>query len=576
MIYEGITSIQVPHVNPVRDLVPTVMTNSSSASPITLRPRNRHQFHDNEQAPNEPVDRALTPSPSRNVSPNLRTHSSGPSEPSESSQVFRIPGISGVQVKPPTFATNLWQTSWSSLQDIASTIIGHDDSSASSLARDSRKRRPVGPLFGRNTSAPPAQWGPSMHSDHRLGVGTQEDNRALLQARKREALLTATGHTYQGNAGRHKRRNSDDRNSSDVHPHPYENEDIDALVYLHKVRPQDTLAGIMIKYNCDTNTFRKANRMWPNDSIQSRRVVVLPVDACGVKGRKIPPPDKSDMMSDAIREPHMLNPTSMQVPWADLHDPHDSKEAPSSSYPASPSISISLSNPEEPPWKHDSWVTIDGCPDVVEIGRLPRRTLGYFPRGRRKSLTFSDLESPSASFDLSRGSYQCDPSQSSITSKSRSSSGSFLQGPGGVGTMGRNVRSPGPAQDGLNKIFAKHLPDIAPRSSLESLKSESSHTTGIDHIGGAVEGWVRKLATRAASTVQPVAAGENVTNGVLIELSETTFHAPNDEEVRTNERFEGIGDVSFRSKPGTVQVSQQHDSSMTVHNQPREPKGDNS
>jgi hypothetical protein len=31
--------------------------------------------------------------------------------------------------------------------------------------------------------------------------------------------------------------------------------------------------------------FRKANGFWPNDNIQSRNTVLLPVDACSVKGR---------------------------------------------------------------------------------------------------------------------------------------------------------------------------------------------------------------------------------------------------------------------------------------------------
>lgn len=95
--------------------------------------------------------------------------------------------------------------------------------------------------------------------------------------------------------------------------------------------------------------------------------------------------------------------------------------------------------------------------------------------------------------------------------------------------MGKNVRSPGPAQDGLNKLFAKHLPDVAPRTSFESVNSSSSHSNGIENLGGAVEGWVRKLATKAAHSMQPPASGGTSGVGDLIELSEDAFEIGDDE-----------------------------------------------
>jgi len=377
---------------------------------------------------------------------------------------------------------------------------------------------------------------------------------AKVQARKREALLAANGHAALDMSGRYKRRDSDDANASSVTPS--ENEDRDALVYLHKVKLEDTLAGVMIKYNCNPNVFRKANRLWPNDSIQVRKTVVLPVDVCGVKGRKILESDSSlDFSGDGSAGEIMPTPTTMQAPWGALHAAPIDKGTPLSSIPTSPSISISLSNPEEPPWKHDSWVKIDGFTDAVEIARLSRRTLGYFPRSRRKSLTFSDFETPPASLDLSRGSHQLNPSQAQKT-ESRSSSGSFLHGPGGVGTMARNVRSPGPAQDGLNKLFAKHLPDVAPRSSFESVNSSSSHGNGMENIGGAVEGWVRKLASKAAHTVQPGTPGGKSGVGDLIELSEDAFEIGDDERQDEGRRNTTV-DVNAGSGVGAWSAEQE-------------------
>ena len=381
----------------------------------------------------------------------------------------------------------------------------------------------------------------------------------LVQARKRENLLAANGHMSPDVSGRYKRRDSDEINHTSALPGGQD--DRDALVYLHKVKPEDTLAGIMIKYSCQPNVFRRANRLWPNDSIQVRKTVVLPVDACEVKGRKVLElGNPSEHLSDAHTEEIMPTPTAFQSPWGDLHDSPKEKGTPLSSIPTSPSISISLSNPEEPPWKHDSWVMIDGFPDAVEIARLSRKMLGYFPRSRRKSLTFPDLETPPASLDLPRGSCQSSP-QGQI-SKSGPSPGSYLahqlQGPGGVGTMGRDVRSPGPGQDGLNKLFATHLPNLAPRKSSESVNSTSSHGNGgIENVGGAIESWMRKLATKAATSVQPPTPGGRSGVGDLIELSEDAFETGNNDHAEDEDRRSMFRYANAGSEAGAWSAEQE-------------------
>jgi hypothetical protein len=111
----------------------------------------------------------------------------------------------------------------------------------------------------------------------------------MVRAMKRKDLLNATEHLLPDSVGRIKRRNSDERLSASAPP--CENDDRDALVYIHKVRPHDTLAGLSIRYNCDQAILRKSNRMWPNDSVQTKQTIVLPVDACGVKGRPARGPD---------------------------------------------------------------------------------------------------------------------------------------------------------------------------------------------------------------------------------------------------------------------------------------------
>lgn len=333
-----------------------------------------------------------------------------------------------------------------------------------------------------------------------------------MQAKKRETLLQANRGTLFNAPTMHKRRISDAKSPKIVGTE----DDEDALVYLHQVKTGDTLAGVMIKYNCQPAVFRKVNRLWPNDSIQYRKSVVLPVDACGVKGRKVEPVSSLQQFVDGSSDETSKNFTDTHLPSSESSR-FESKETPFSSVPTSPSISIT--GPEEPAWKHDSWVAIDGFEQAVEIVRLPRRTLGFFPPARRKSLPYSDLETPPASLELPRPSTT---SRSSRSSKTRSSSSSQfaqqLQGPGGVGTLGKNVRDPGPAQDKLNKMFAAHLPNVAPRSSFESMHSNSS--TGLEQVGGAIEGWVRKIATKASNTIHsPVRGGEGA-YGDLIELTD--------------------------------------------------------
>ncbi|KAL8695586.1 MAG: hypothetical protein Q9224_003326, partial [Gallowayella concinna] len=380
---------------------------------------------------------------------------------------------------PSTSSTGFWEAPWSSIQGLASQLLSGSDASVETVTPRSpiRKRRPLAATHDRTASAPPAQWGPSGTAGKALGKGSQEDRLAYVQAKKREGLLAANGHVMPDSLGRFKRRDSDERDRGSILP--TESDDRDMLVYLHPVKPQDTLAGVMIKYNCQPNIFRKTNRLWPNDSIQIRKVVMLPVEACGVKGRKLPDTvETPEALIEGHDEDFLPTPTHNHNPsWTFYTKPPNNHDTAPSTGPSSPSISVTGPEGSEPSWKHDSWVLIDGFVDAVEIARLPRRTIGFFPRSRRKSNSYSDdmVGSPlgGSSLDLPRLSYTKDksnPSPSRRNNKSRSSSNSnfpslHLQGPGGVGTLGKDVRGPGPAPDGLNKLFAAHLPNVAPRSS---------------------------------------------------------------------------------------------------------------
>ena len=350
---------------------------------------------------------------------------------------------------------------------------------------------------------------------------------ARLQTKKREALLAANGHSIPDATGKFKRRVSDERISMSAPPTDLE--DRDALVYLHHVQKDDTLAGVAIKYSCPAPIFRKANRLWPNDTVQIRKSVYLPVDACGVKGRKVPDAAESfDLLEVNGDYDPMKTPKPAPTEWGD-HKPRQQDQGDSAISSMQTSPSMTASTTEDPPWKHESWVTIDGFLAAVQVVRLSRRTLGYFPPSRRKSVSYSDLDTPGASLDLPRipTSENASPNRSRRNTKnSRSSSASYfahqLHGPGGVGTLGKDGKGPGPGQDGLNKLFAKHLPDVNPRTSWDSESSHTSGGTGIENVGGAIEGWMRKLATKAAQTVHQPSPGLGGRSGIgdLIELED--------------------------------------------------------
>ncbi len=321
--------------------------------------------------------------------------------------------------------------------------------------------------------------------------------------------------------GKFKRRtSSDDPRPNSPHEDDY------ALVYIHPVQKQDTLQGVVLRYNCKPDVFRKANRFWPNDSIQIRKTVILPVDACAIKGRPCDPPN----LDDPGRGVDLLAPTPgiEESPYS-----NGSTTWPGTSYPNG--TSAERPDESENPWVHVRWVLLDSSPNSrpVEIARMPRKTLGYFPPRRRKSQnTLSTISTPRASLDfpastmspsishlsggmpdstvstnprkknhlashssqlsstLNLGSY-FPPAPMSATSSSRTrprreSVGEaadrlgWMRGPGGVGTLtGKGVRKPGPANDGLNSWAKKHIPGLA----IDSLPSTSILGAETAHFG---------------------------------------------------------------------------------------------
>lgn len=486
-------------------------------------------------------------------------------------------------------------SSWTALQGLASSVLGGEysdedegENGARRMKREAESRR-RGRGGGKDKT--PATWGPAglpKKPQDVIGAGSAAERSAAVRAMKMRGVLEGREddlNARRDTNGNYKRRTSLEEDAGAGGRGGLRDDEGDALVYLHHVQPQDTLAGVVLRYNCQPAVFRKANRLWPNDSIQIRKVVVLPVDACTIKGRPC----------DAPQSPNMKG-VDLLAPTPEREDPNTFNNG--STWPgASSSVPnvASMDQPEgeENPWTHVRWVQFDSFPSSkpVEIARMPRQTLGYFPPRRRKSqATISTVSSPRGSSDFPAFSLPSnDPSggsPSSSTASRRASNiahrpsppipGSYfppsgpvlprprgesvgevaerlgwMRGPGGVGTFSKNVRKPGPAQDGLNSWAKKHIPGLAIDSlpSVSLTGGESAHISITDEVSGledgpmrsslrsgtatpsgagqglglenaaaAIEGWVRRLATIRPGTPRMggVSGGEPGTD--LIEL----------------------------------------------------------
>jgi LysM repeat protein len=529
-----------------------VRTSSTPAS-SSLRPRNRRLISGLSDIGGDHNDALLntnTAPHTRAASPLLSPFGSRGGSPIPRERLSRPDSSWGNASAAGTRRGNespiagLLGNSWSTIQGFANDLLGDNGP-----APQQRTRRPMGrfSVTRGTTSAPPGDWGPqaptSAPSVDSIGVGSREEVENATRAQKRKDMLTRT-ESYADSMGRIKRRTSDeDRGgiASSAPPGDYERRDV--LAYLHHVRKEDTLAGITIRYNCSANALRKANRMWPNDTVQRRSVLVLPVDACGVKGKLLSELEAMDLLDDEKDALSAGKAEEVETPKTSISTTNGNELMRNRTNSTSTNTSNNRSSlaagsggEGEQPWHHDSWILFPGALKPTEIARLSRNALGYFPPARRKSNSYSDLDTPSTSLDLARTStsdhpiispLRQDPPQRPRRSRrtSNATSGyfpSYLAGPGGVGTMNKNVSSPGPGQDGLNKFFARHLPDVAPPRNQQSLYQPEipvySDTSGattpgsqalnngninIENVGGAIESWVRRVASKAKDAMEP-------------------------------------------------------------------------
>lgn len=465
------------------------------------------------------------------------------------------------------FFNDTWNQGWSSVQDLTSTLLtGNENgerggllSPSNGLSRPQLLKSPSMDNRGRKV---PEAWGP-LPPDQKPGVDIAERQSALKAARTASILESHDG--VNGGLdvlGRYKRRNSDEHNTSRRHQEDY-------LVYIHHVQPEDTYAGLILRYKCGEDAFRKANGLWSRDSLQTRKWLTIPVDACDLRGRPCDPPP-SQPTHQVTSSSNKENCNSAET------GTHDDFYSRSSKAPDGEEGQLD----DNKPWTHVRWVEIDSLPAPVEIGRVAWGAMGYFPPRRRKSLrTTSSFSTPRQSIEVSQtGPASVDGMSprrlSSLSNRpqmpgtplfNRNRPGSdspdtrplWMRRPGGVGTMGKNVKSPGPDSDYINTWAQKNIPGLSiDGPSMSIMASETAHFgfskesgelvespfeegrdaasvsrqgTGLDRAAAAVETWLRGALAKAPGTPLIMARSRSGSNqlgvdgtGDLIELTDAT------------------------------------------------------
>ncbi|KAL2159967.1 hypothetical protein VTH06DRAFT_2100 [Thermothelomyces fergusii] len=461
----------------------TLRPTARDSDNASIRPRNRRYLSAQDDAGSSPALSSPGRSPSRGASPipAARIGSvTGKNDPK--TDVVRGMSPRGSPSAAGGLLGGSWTPSWASVQELASSLLA---TGASAITGE--PHRPRGGAEGRWAGKQGRQaghcnytknktWGPEPPDRGRpcaddIAAGSRAEREAALRALRTASVLESHDGVNGGldTARRFKRRSSDE----DLRGASENQEAEEYLAYIHHVQATDTYAGIVLKYRCREDAFRKANGLWSRDNIQVRKWLAIPVDACEVKGRPCDPPTSQSPRVDLLSR----TPDAADDPFggADGRQAHDFFSSPTAS-PNGHAPEKNQAGDEEKPWTHVRWVSIDSHPHPVEVARVPRKALGYFPPRRKKSThTISSSRRPS----LRGGSRNPSSSSASAASPGRArvdSAGdtsdprpAWMRRPGGVGSLGRDVCAPGPAKDYLNSWTSKHLPGL----NIDSLPSMS-------------------------------------------------------------------------------------------------------
>ena len=152
--------------------------------------------------------------------------------------------------------------------------------------------------------------------------------------------------------------------------------DEEALVCIHKIRRDDTLAGIILKYGCQQASFRRVNRLWPHYSIQTRSYIFLLVEVCSVGGKKV-----EEIQAEVFKSTQKIRTPDEATQWRTATRQFGSAtDSVVASSPIMTNAYLNLLVAADGVLKHYCWLKIASFSEPVEVSCMPRRSLGHFPR----------------------------------------------------------------------------------------------------------------------------------------------------------------------------------------------------
>lgn len=538
-----------------------LLSASKDADDSSVRPRNRRVVsHRNDatssslySSPSRTPDRGASPIPAARIGDVTGRNNSRLEVAAGSTRASSPRGGRGL-------LDGSWASTWASVQEFTTTLLTGGESYHTGSERSATR------TAGKQKSS--SSWGPEPPNESRprledVGSGSMIEREGRLRALRTASVLES----HEGvNGGldvsrTFKKRSSDE----DLREASQSQETAEHLVYIHHVQPTDTYAGIVLRYKCREDAFRKANGLWSRDNIQMRKWLAIPVDACEIKGRPCEGPSFPGAQVDYLaRTPEATDPFGRDI--------SNNREFFGTSTNDQGGDNKLQTHDDERPWTHVRWVSLDSFPNPVEVARVERKVLGYFPPRRRKSMnTTSTMTSPRTSMDVPgiTVSGETGPASPGSSSSRRTSlmgnrpslvgddvRPAWMRRPGGVGSL-RNVRAPGPEKDYFNTWTNKHLPglNIDSLPSMAVLGAETARlgfqgaeehptivespfedggdastingqgSTGLDKAAAAVENWLRgafvKRPIGTPSLGAPKRSPLGQEEGDLIELTDT-------------------------------------------------------
>ena len=441
---------------------------------------------------------------------------------------------------------------WASFRDLTSSFIGIADDVPLVSRSDSDPTRTIPRDMISKVAAIQSNTSSIRQRDDRIISPHSPTTFAANSARD-------TSHSRVGQLGNYKQITCNARH----HDLAEDDVEFDQMVYIHHVQPTDTYAGLTLRYRCHIDDIRNANGLWSRDNIQVRKWLAIPVTLCEIRGTPCP---IDPTITNHRRVTDEAGPAINSIVSTETETGnHITNEF------VMAHIESVMEDSDRSPWKHVRWVRVESFAHPVEIVRMSRRTLGFFPPRRKKALGIFDsspASTPRQSMDVPKipCNSTCPPSiiqdapsrpassmvsQTSTPETNHHQKPAWMCRPGGIGTLGKNVIAPGPDRDYLDTWAKKHLPGLnldsypsmsmaisqarddfdlrIPNQGLISTSEDECSTVanshqsfGLDRTASAVETWMREAFStlRAGTHIKPFSV-EPQGGGDLIELTDT-------------------------------------------------------